>query len=665
MSAKNRMDGKRGGLRRLWKVLAYLLGVVVFLGITAVVTLDVALNRPRVKEAVEGWLKRSTGVDAGYERLKVGVFPPAIVAQGLRAESPDWGVTVDGVEVRLQVLKREIGDVVVKGVRAWGQERPKAEGEVSEAGGETPAKTEGGGEVAAGPEKGGEAGEGGIAGEGKGVAWGKGFVVHRIRLEKCSAEWRDVEGRRLYGVDGVSGEFTEVGAERPLKGDVTGNVPGGGEWAVALSTGAFSDVGWNWEELPVEVQVRVRAENLEKAAQEWGGGEAGAALARRAMVGADGLQVPKMEWNVSASVVGMMRNGFTAEVKLSGAEAGKKPAWKADVKGTIRPDQGFVGRADLAEGRWDGLPIGACGADVMAGLEGDVTARNVLVNICNGTVRAGEVSVWKAEGTKAQAIGASGVQGAGIELAEVMKWAGGAGADLGLGGRLFFSGEGSVVAGEGADVARSLKCSLQGKAQGLRSGVGGQGELVGRGLSALEMAGGSLLATALPGLSAEVKEWQEKWAASDGIVTYDVAEVEVRSAGDGRLEVRRAKVGAGGYLAEVSGTVDLAEKALDLNGAWAAGKEKALRLVGGDEEKLAWLPGGDDGSMRFPLTVSGTFDKVSVWPDTGALLTNWKESDVVREKVEKEVTRGLERLHSKDREHVEAGLAILQGLLGK
>ena len=662
MSARNRTDGKRSGVGRLWKVLAYLLGVVVFLGITAVVTLDVALNRPKVKEAVEGWLKRSTGVDAGYERLKVGVFPPAIEAKGLRAEGPDWGVTVDGVEVRLRVFKKEIGDVVVKGVRAWGQEKPKVDGSETEAGGGKPAQKEGGGEVAAGPEKGEEAEAGG---EGKGVAWGKGFVVHRIRLEKCSAEWRDVDGKRLYGVDGVSGEFTDVGAERPVKGDVTGNVPGGGEWAVALSAGALFDVGWNWEELPVEVQVRVRAEDLAKAAEQWGVGEAGAALVRRAMVGADGSPISKMEWNVCASVVGMMRNGFTAEAKLTAAEGGKKPEWKADLKGTIQPDQGFAGRVDLAEGRWDGLPIGACGADVTAGLEGDVTARNVLVNICNGTVRASEVSVRKAEGTKTQEIGARGVQGAGIELAEVMKWAGAAGAELGLGGRLFFSGEGSVVAGEGADVVRSLKCSLQGKAQGLRSGVGGQGELVGRGLSALEMAGGSLLSAALPGLSAEVKEWQEKWEASDGVVTYDVAEVEVAAAGDGRLEVRRAKVGAGGYWAEVSGVADLAEKSLALDGAWAAGKEKALRLVGGDEEKLAWLPGGEDGSMRFPLTVKGPFDKIEVRPDTGALVKNWKESDVVREKVEKEVGRGLERLHSKDRENVEAGLAILQGLLGK
>ena len=383
------------------------------------------------------------------------------------------------------------------------------------------------------------------------------------------------------------------------------------------------------------------------------------------MVGADGALVGRMEWNACLSVVGMARNGFTAEAKVTGAEAGRKPMWKADVKGTVRMDQGFVGRVDLGEGRWDGLPIGACGADVTAGLEGDVTARNVSVSICNGTIQAGEVSVRKASGAGAQEIAARGVQGAGVELEEVMKWAG-AGADTGLGGRLFFEGEGSVVTGgEGADGARSLKCSLQGKAQGLRSGVGGQGELVGRGLSALQMAGGSLLSKALPGLEAEVKEWQEKWEASDGVVTYDVAEVDVSAAGDGQLQVRRARVGAGGYWAEVTGVVDLVEESLALNGAWAAGQEKALRLVGGDTEKLAWLPGGEEGSMCFPLTVRGPFDKVEVRPDTGALLANWKESDVVREKVGKEVNRGLERLHTKDRENVEAGLAILQGLLGK
>ena len=148
-------------------------------------------------------------------------------------------------------------------------------------------------------------------------------------------------------------------------------------------------------------------------------------------------------------------------------------------------------------------------------------------------------------------------------------------------------------------------------------------------------------------------------------MSYEVAEAELTAAGNGTVEVAHAKLGIGGYWLELAGRVGLVEQTLDLTGRWTATGEEALRLVGGDPDKLAWLPGGDNASIYIPLTVTGPFAKLEVRPDYSAILDHWRSSDAVQTKVEKEISRGLEHLHTKDRENVEMGLSILQGLLGK
>lgn len=635
--------GRRSWLGRMGRALAYVAGVAAFLAVTSVVTLDILLNKPGIKSAVEGWIARSTGVEVRYDRLSAGVFPPAIAAKGLEAKAEGWAVAVDEVEVQVRVLRREIDEVVVRGARV----------RVQAASGEAP----GAGRRAA--EKGaGAAPGGGAAGK---ASWGDGFVLRKLGFERCSAEWCDAEGRRLGGLEGVGGAFAGVSADRPLQGTLRASVPGGGMVEATVSAGAFAEVAPEWTRLPVELRVSARVEDLVAAADGLGGAAAREVARRLAASGADGAPAAEEEWNIWATAVGTLHNGFSTGFGVSADRKGRSPEWKAEAKGRVSADGTFDGTASAQAARWDGKLVRNVQAAVHATPK-EARADGLTVGICGGTVRAKAVSASWADGGTELAL--EGVQGVGVELGEVLGWAGVGGAGgLDWKGRVFFGGEASGRLGDGTNVVQSLKGRLQGKIQGLSSGTG-DGGVVGRVLAALEQ-GGALVSGVLPGLPAAAASWRAALEANGGRVCYDVAEAEAVAQGGGRIDVKGVKVGLGGYWVELSGRVELAQGTLALSGVWAAEHGTALQLVGGDERKLALLPGGDQGEVQIPLVVKGTFDDVELWPDLDALLAHVQESDEVQDAIGEAVERGLDHLHSKDRENVEAALGLLQGLLGR
>lgn len=655
---------RRSGWARLGRVLLYMLGLVVFLSVTAVVTLDIALNRPKVRTAVEGWLHRTTGVEAGYERLAVKLWPVAIVAKGLHAEDTAWGVEVDDVEVRMRVFRKEIEEIVVRGVRAWGQEQQMAE-TPAEKQPPTEGKPSGEGEEGAGKQPG-------------GIAWGKGFVLRRIRLEDCNVEWRDAQGKTLYALKKVAGDFVGVGVDRPVAGKLGGPVPGGGEWWINLAAGAIAETEGDLMGWPLEIALGVETADLPTTAAQWGGKKA-EELVRRALIpvqtgtpgGDSGRQ--GVGWSLSAMVVGTAHNGFSVTADVVGTQPGKSPIWKVALKGVENLAEGFSGSIEIPAAQWDGNHFSASMGTIAVHPDGTALAKDIAASLCGGSMRVASVEVQQTAQAGELLFAIGGMQGVGIEIAEMLRFANVPDGGLDIGGRLYFSGEASVkLGGTGTDgeaapgtaVAESLKGHLQGKVQGLHTGVG-EGPLVGRVLDILQVAGGTLLKPVLPGLGAAAEEWHKKLDKSGGTVSYEVAEAELTAAGNGTVEVAHAKLGIGGYWLELAGHVGLVEQTLDMTGRWTATGEEALRLVGGDPDKLAWLPGGDNASIYIPLTVTGSFAKLEVRPDYSAILDHWRSSDAVQTKVEKEISRGLEHLHTKDRENVEMGLSILQGLLGK
>ena len=70
-----------GAMKKLLKFMGWLAGVVLLLLITAHFTLRHALNTPKFKEAVTGFIQRTTGRTAEYARIDYTLFPFSLVVR--------------------------------------------------------------------------------------------------------------------------------------------------------------------------------------------------------------------------------------------------------------------------------------------------------------------------------------------------------------------------------------------------------------------------------------------------------------------------------------------------------------------------------------------------------------------------------------------------------
>jgi len=66
-------------MKKLFKFIAWLLGLILFLLLTAHFTLRYALNTPKFKAAATGFIERMTGRIVTYERIDYGLFPFSLV----------------------------------------------------------------------------------------------------------------------------------------------------------------------------------------------------------------------------------------------------------------------------------------------------------------------------------------------------------------------------------------------------------------------------------------------------------------------------------------------------------------------------------------------------------------------------------------------------------
>lgn len=75
-------------MKRFLKFIAWLAGLAIFLLITAHFTLRHALNTPKFKEAMTGFIERTTGRAADYERIDYGLFPFSLVIRNAALKEP-------------------------------------------------------------------------------------------------------------------------------------------------------------------------------------------------------------------------------------------------------------------------------------------------------------------------------------------------------------------------------------------------------------------------------------------------------------------------------------------------------------------------------------------------------------------------------------------------
>lgn len=132
----------------------------------------------------------------------------------------------------------------------------------------------------------------------------------------------------------------------------------------------------------------------------------------------------------------------------------------------------------------------------------------------------------------------------------------------------------------------------------------------------------------------------------------------------GPLAKVEAELGESPYRLWGVGTADPAARLLDLHAELSATPEETARLAGGRDLE-GWMP-SRDGCLAFPLAVSGSWDAPRIVPDLAVWEAHLREQlarPETQQRIEREVQRGLDKLHSKDRRNVEAGLSLLNGFL--
>lgn len=190
------------------------------------------------------------------------------------------------------------------------------------------------------------------------------------------------------------------------------------------------------------------------------------------------------------------------------------------------------------------------------------------------------------------------------------------------------------------------------KTSGTVSRVEGAPELSARVLEALRTP---QLTSWLPGLAARADN-----ASPPGIGDLAFA---VHWDG-GPLAKVEAELGETPYRLWAVGTVAPAARLLDLRAELSATPEETARLAGGRDLE-GWMP-SRDGCLTFPLAVAGPWDAPRIAPDMGvweAHLRDQLARPETQQRIGREVQRGLDKLHSKDRRNVEAGLELLNGFL--
>ena len=218
-----------------------------------------------------------------------------------------------------------------------------------------------------------------------------------------------------------------------------------------------------------------------------------------------------------------------------------------------------------------------------------------------------------------------------------------------LSGRLQLeaSATGTAIA---ADGLRTLAADAQLRIDDLQS-VGTGGSLMDQVWLQLDHP---LLLQLVPRLKTKVEQAQQA-AATTTTSRYDEATATL-SLRDGTATLSGARLALPGYRLDVSGAILPFDDRLDLAAQLVASPEETARLT--DVNDLsAYLP-YEDGGLMVPLSIRGSLQKPAVLPDLDRLLRN-----ALAGATEGGSDSPLDALSKSDRKNVEKGLKLLENLL--
>ncbi len=163
-----------------------------------------------------------------------------------------------------------------------------------------------------------------------------------------------------------------------------------------------------------------------------------------------------------------------------------------------------------------------------------------------------------------------------------------------------------------------------------------------------------LLLKLVPQLKSKVE--QARLAAASVTTTrYDEASATL-SLRNGTAALSDARLSMPGYRLHLDGVIRPFDDRLDLAARLVASPEETLRLTGG-KDRSDRLP-YEDGGLMIPLVIQGSLQNPRVLPDLDVLLRKALAGDALAD----ELAPRLEKLSDSDKEHIQEGLQLLQGL---
>ena len=668
-----------GRMKRIAQFLVWLAAVAVFLLLTAHFTLKHALNTPKFKAAVTGFVERSTGRAADYGRLDYTLFPFTLVLENAALKEKDsprnfaamekLSVLVDfrNQEISALRLERPVIRIVQRTDGSYNYSdlvaRPAAEpapsGSAPAGTAPTPAE-----EPAAPPPA------------APAAPSAPPFVLRLLQIENARIEFeREKTGGAMetFTLDRLDFFARDLAPDQPLRMD--GRAAIGRKSAVQfeVSGAALADYHGNLGAWPVESRARLDLRDMADVQALW-----------------PDVPLPFSNLWITLHLHGALADRLQLELEAQSADAADarsgasecRLAGELTLPGPVA--QHLLGGDPLPDPyRFDPpacpVPAGAVALTEHPALalllkHAQATAQLSVARLqwglhgfSNGTatvyLRQGTLTVpdagIAAYGGRIEARGHARLLACpltyrldrfvadSLSMEQVLA-AGGAGGFAGLSGRLHLEASlaGAAVAAAGL---RTLEADVQARIENLQTR--------GRGGSLMDQVWMQLdhpvLVKLIPGLKPKVEQARQ---SGDNITTtrYDEATATLAlRQGVGTLS--KTRLAQPGWRLELAGILLPFDDRLDLTARLLASPAETRQLTG-DRDLSAYLP-YEGGGLLVPFFIRGALHDPQVRPDMDRLLKN-AVSGVVSENL----APALEKLSAPDQKHMQEGLQLLQQL---
>jgi len=663
------------GMKKWLKPIAYVAGVAVFLLATAHFTLRHALNTPKFKDALTGFIERGTGRAAEYERIGYSLFPFSLVVQN--ATLKEKGGTQDFASIR---EFSAVVDFRAKEISTLRLDRPsirivqRADGtfNFSDLLSAPPAEKPSPGPA---PEK--PASPGQPAPKESGPATPPPFTLRQVRIEDAQVEFvrqRADQGEESFRLSELDFLFRDVAPDQPLRIEGSAGIGKSSSVQFDLSGPAFTEFAGNPGEWPMAFTARfdildfadmkvflpegtLPFQRLEATLDIQG------AIAEKVLVL---LNLKTSEATESHPVA--------AELALSGEISLPAPVVHHLLGGQPLPEELQFHPLPCE------LPVGATTLDaqptlalLLKHLQATMALSIPKIAYGQNLFEQGSASVHLRGGVlaipdaKLSAYGGTieargHVQLLGCPLAyrldrlvaenlaiEQALAANGLGEAASLSGklRLEASASGHAVAEPGL---RALVADAKARIENLQT-VGVGGSLMDQFWLQLD---NPLLLQLVPRLATKVEQAKQN-AATTTTSRYDEATTTL-SLRDGTAALSGARLSMPGYRLDLSGFIFPFDDRMDLSAHLVASPEETASLTDG-KDLSAYLP-HENGGLVIPLFIRGPLREPAVRPDLDRLLQN-----ALAGGGDSESGSLLGELSDSDRKNVEKGLQFLGDLL--